>query len=246
MLTITQEQADLRVQAARACRVLAHQGLVDDVLGHVSVRIDAQHLLIRCRGPRERGLLFTSPEDIRLLDLDGGGSLDGDYSAPNELPLHTETLRQRPEIEAIVHAHPPSTVTADLAGVTLRPIVGAFNIPAMRLALDGIPVYPRAVLIRRPDLAAEMLSIMQTSPVCLLRGHGLTATGESIPQAVVRALNVDKLARVCLEIARCGSKPRDLPSEDIAELPDLGTSFNDALVWRHLVAQLQQDGLDVQ
>jgi ribulose-5-phosphate 4-epimerase/fuculose-1-phosphate aldolase len=78
-----------------ACRILARQGLIDGILGHVSVRVGDDRLLVRCRGPRERGLLFTTVEEIRLLHFDGSGDL-GEYSAPNELPLHVETLRPRP------------------------------------------------------------------------------------------------------------------------------------------------------
>ena len=42
-----------RVALARACRVMAHRGLVDDVLGHVSLRVDERRLLVRCRGPKD-------------------------------------------------------------------------------------------------------------------------------------------------------------------------------------------------
>ena len=76
------------------------------------------------------------------------GELDDGYAVPNELPLHTEVLRARPDVEAVVHAHPADTVAADLAGLALRPIVGAFDIPGAHLAAGGVPVYPRAVLLR--------------------------------------------------------------------------------------------------
>ncbi|MCW2946725.1 MAG: 3,4-dihydroxyphthalate decarboxylase [Actinoallomurus sp.] len=236
--------ADARADVARACRILARQGLVDGILGHVSLRVGRDRLLVRCRGPHERGLLFTRPEDIRLVDLDGHGDLDG-YAVPNELPLHTEVLRERPEVGCVVHAHPPKVVAADLAGVALRPLVGAFNIPATRLAAGGIPVYARGVLIRRRDLAAEMLAAMGDRPVCVLRGHGLTATGATLEQAVIRALNVDELARICLEVAQAGGDPADLPAEDLAELPDLGSTFNDTLLWQYHTARLAHDGMDV-
>lgn len=55
-----------------ACRVLAARGLADGFLGHVSLRVDRETLLVRCRGPYERGLAFTEPSDIRLVDLVGG------------------------------------------------------------------------------------------------------------------------------------------------------------------------------
>lgn len=239
-----QRTPELRVQVATACRILARQGLIGDVLGHVSVRVGEERLLVRCRGPRESGLLFTTPEDVRLIDFDGNGDL-GEYSLPNELPLHVETLRARPEVVSVVHAHPPAVVTADLAGVPLRPVVGAYHIPAARLASRGIPVYPRSVLIRRRELAEEMLGAMGKEPVCLLRGHGITATGGTIEEAVARALAVDELARVCLDVARCGGTPDDVPEQDLAELPDLGSRFNDTLVWRFHERRLRHEGLDV-
>ncbi|MEU6698727.1 transposase [Pseudonocardia sp. NPDC046786] len=58
----------LRVDIATACRVLAARGLADGVLGHISMRVDAYRMLVRCRGPRERGLAFTEPTDVRLRD----------------------------------------------------------------------------------------------------------------------------------------------------------------------------------
>lgn len=235
---------ELRLRVATACRILARQGLIDGILGHVSVRVGDDRLLVRCRGPEERGLLFTTQEDIHLLDFDGNGDL-GDYSPPNELPLHAETLRARPEVVSVVHAHPPAVVTSELAGVPLRPIVGSFNMPAARMAATGIPVYPRSVLIRRRDLAEEMLAAMGSHPVCLLRGHGLTAVGDTVEQAVVRALAVDELARVSLDVARCGGTPPEVPAEDFAELPDLGSHFNDVFVWQYHEARLEHEGLGV-
>jgi ribulose-5-phosphate 4-epimerase/fuculose-1-phosphate aldolase len=233
---------ELRVQIATACRILARQGLIEGILGHVSLRIGTEQLLVRCRGPRERGLLFSTPEDIRLLDFDGRGDL-GEYSAPNELPLHVETLRNRPDMMSVVHAHPPAVVTAELAGVPLRPIVGSYNMPAARLAKAGIPVYPRSVLIRRRELAEEMLAAMGERTVCLLRGHGLTVVGTNVVEAVIRAINVDELARVCLDVARCGATAPEVPEQDFAELPDLGSGFNDTFVWNFHEARLRHEGL---
>lgn len=232
-----------RRTVALACRILAHRGLAEDVLGHVSVRVGEGQMMVRCRGPEDRGLLFTTEQDIRLVDLDGHGELDGGFAVPNELPIHAEVLRARPEVSAVVHAHPPSVLIAGLADVALRPVFGAYNIPALRMALDGVPVYPRGVLIRRPDLAREMVEAMGDSPVCVLRGHGVTTVGDSVEQAVVRALNLDVLARVSVELARLGGDVKDLPAADVGELPDLGSAFNDLSVWRHHVGRLELAGL---
>src|SRR5581483_7419767 len=86
---------ELRGEIALGCRVLAGRGLADGILGHISLRIDTDHLLVRCRGPRERGLAFTEPDDIQLLSIGGDGA-DAGYSPPNELPLHTAVLRAQP------------------------------------------------------------------------------------------------------------------------------------------------------
>ncbi|GLZ49044.1 aldolase [Actinomycetospora sp. NBRC 106375] len=225
---------------ATACRVLAHRGLAPGYLGHVSLRVDDATCLVRCRGPEERGLAFTEPGDVRLVTLDGefADGPAGGWAVPAELPLHTEVLRARPDVAAVVHAHPPSTVAADLAGLAVRPIVGAFDIPGAHLAAGGVPVHPRAVLIRTRALAAEMVASLGDRPVVLLRGHGLTATGSSVPEAVLRARSVDTLAAMALAVAQAGGTPRDLPPEDLAELPDLGAGFTHDTAWRHEVASL--------
>jgi ribulose-5-phosphate 4-epimerase/fuculose-1-phosphate aldolase len=236
---------ELRLTIARACRILALQGLAEDVLGHVSFRVGPDELLVRCRGPQERGLLFTTPADVHAVPLDGPADLPGGYAVPSELPIHAEVLRRRPGVQAVVHAHAPSVIMADLAGLRLRPIIGSYNIPAMRLALRGIPVYPRAVLIRRPELAVEMLAAMQDAPVCVLRGHGVTTTGATIAEAVIRALCLESLARITLGVAQAGGKPDVLPPGDIAELPDLGTTLNEEHLWRYHLARLEHAGLAV-
>ncbi|WP_433298595.1 class II aldolase/adducin family protein [Pseudonocardia sp. CA-142604] len=228
----------VRHDIADACRVMAARGLADGVLGHVSVRVDAEHLLVRCRGPRERGLAFTEPADVRLVNLDGEGDLDGGYSVPNELPLHTEVLRSRPEVRSVVHAHPFAVVAADLAGLAIRPMLGAYDIPGAHLAAGGVPVHPRAVLVRDRRLAAEMVASMGDRPVVVLRGHGLTSTGDNPAHAVLRAISVDTLARMALAVANAGGTPVDLPDADLAELPDLGSGFTESTAWRHELARL--------
>ncbi|WP_155352762.1 class II aldolase/adducin family protein [Acrocarpospora macrocephala] len=238
----------LRRTVALACRILANAGLAADILGHVSVRATADTLLVRCRGPREEGLLFTTEQDIHLVGLDGGDQpLDG-WSAPAELPIHTEVLKARPDVDAVLHAHPPGVLLAGLTDVPLRPVFGAYNIPAARLALDGVPVYPRSVLVRRPELGREVVAAMGSSPVCVLRGHGIVTVGSgehAVEQAVVRALNLEVLAGLGLELARLGRPVADLPPEDVAELPDLGSAFNDLQIWRHQLARLRLAGLSL-
>lgn len=230
-----------RALVAAACRVLAARGLADGFLGHVSLRVDESTLLVRCRGPRERGLAYTEASDIRHVDLDGRpatpGELDG-YATPNELPLHTEVLRARPGVNAVVHAHPRPVVVADLAGIGIRPIVGAYDIPAARLAAGGVPVYGRSVLVRNRELAGEMVEAMGDRPVVLLRGHGLTSAADGVEPAVLQAIGVTALAAMSLQVVAAGGWLADIPDRDLAELPDLGGAFNVEVAWRHELARL--------
>jgi 3,4-dihydroxyphthalate decarboxylase len=233
--------AALRQEIADACRVLAARGLAEGHLGHISLRVDDERLLVRCRGPQERGLAWTTAEDVHLVTLDGepgaAGDLDG-WTPPNELPLHTVVLRRRPDVSAVVHAHPPAVVAADLAGLGIRPIVGAFDIPGTKLAAGGVPVYPRGVLVRDRRLAGEMVDAMGERPVVLLRAHGLTSSGSGVAEAVLRAISVDQLARLQLTVVSAGGRLRDLPPKDMAELPDLGGGFNVGTAWRHELSRL--------
>jgi len=232
------DDQEARALVAQGCRILAMEGLVEGILGHVSVRGRDGSMLIRCRGPQEKGLVFSASADVRRMSLDGTGEeLSDGWDAPKEWPIHAELYRRRPEVGAVVHAHPPASVAVGLAGLALRPIFGAFNIPAMRLGLEGVPVYPRPVLITRLELAKEMAEAMGYRPCCLLVGHGVTAVGPSVQAAVTTALNLEALAKMTLQMAVLGARPDNVAPRDLEELPDLGSSFNDDTNWRYLCAK---------
>lgn len=232
----------LRDTVATACRVLAREGLVSGILGHVSARTGEDELVIRCRGPRERGLRRTGPEEIWTVTTDGEPvDLPEGFRLPNEAPIHTELMRRRPDVGAVVHAHPPAALLFGLAKLELRPIIGAFNIPALRLALDGVPVFPRPILISRRDLAEEMLETMGDADACLMVGHGVTVTGANVQEAVVRAIDLTVMMDVTVKVAQLGVQPSEINERDLEELPDLGSRFNAEFVWNSLVAELEME-----
>ncbi|OBF58818.1 3,4-dihydroxyphthalate decarboxylase [Mycobacterium sp. 852002-50816_SCH5313054-b] len=230
-----------RALLAQGCRVAAARGLVDGVLGHLSLRVDDDRLLVRCRSDTDTGVAFTRPSDIRLVRFDGtagaAGELDG-YRVPNELPIHAQTLLSNPAYRAVAHLHPPAVVAADLADVTLRPIYGAYDIPGAWLARGGVPVYERAVLIRSSALGKDMVAAMRGRPVVILRGHGITSAAGTIEQSVLQAIGLDALARMSLRVRAAGGTLRDIEDADWDELPDLGPGLNTDAAWRHEVARL--------
>jgi ribulose-5-phosphate 4-epimerase/fuculose-1-phosphate aldolase len=233
-----------RAAVAQGCRVAAARGLVDGILGHLSLRIDDDHLLIRCRSDTDAGVAFTRASDIRLIGFDGSAGSDGEldgYRVPNELPIHVETMLADPRHRAVAHLHPPAVVAADLAGISIRPIYGAYDIPGARLARDGVPVYERAVLIRNSALGKEMVAAMRGRPVVICRGHGITSAAHTVPQAVLQAISLDALARMSLRVRSAGGALTDIDDSDWHDLPDLGPAFTAEAAWRHEVARLRAD-----
>lgn len=230
-----------RALVAQGCRVAAARGLVDGILGHLSLRVDDERLLIRCRSDSDTGVAFTRPSDIRLITFDGGAGADGElngYRVPNELPIHVETLLADSGHRAVAHLHPPAVVAADLAGIAIRPIYGAFDIPGAWLARGGVPVYERAALIRTSALGKEMVAAMRGRPVVICRGHGITSAAATVQEAVLQAISLDALARMSLRVKAAGGTLRVIDDADWDDLPDLGPSFTAQAAWRHEVARL--------
>jgi len=162
---------ELREKVAISCRILAMEGLVDEILGHVSARIaDADEMWIRCRSLEEEGVRYTTVEAIRRVNFDGKGSHRGEpYQVPNELSIHGEIYKKRPDVGCVIHAHPKEALICGITELEFRPIFGAFNITAMRMALEGIPVFAHSYLINRPELAAPMIEIMGEKSICLMQ-----------------------------------------------------------------------------
>ena len=80
-----------------SCRILAMEGMVERITGHVSARItDSDEMWIRCRSPEEEGVRYTTIDAIRRVDFDGKGPHKGEqYQVPNELPIHGEIYKKR-------------------------------------------------------------------------------------------------------------------------------------------------------
>jgi ribulose-5-phosphate 4-epimerase/fuculose-1-phosphate aldolase len=233
---------ELREKIALSCRILAMEGCVDGVLGHVSARINGrEEMWIRCRGQEEQGVRYTTVDAIRRVDFNGRGAALGDgYQVPNELPIHGEIYKKRGDVGCVIHAHPSEALICGITELEFRPIFGAFNIPAMRMAIEGIPRFPRSYLVTRPELAAPMIAAMGEKNICLMKGHGVTVTGKTVEEATVRTLNFHALAKITLQVAQTSRTAPEISPEDVAELPDLGSTFNDLWAWRYYVKKLAE------
>ncbi len=240
---------ELRQRVAISMRILAMQGCVKDILGHVSARIpESNEMFIRCRGGNERGLLYTDIQQIRRLDFEvKSGDIRDDYMVPLEVPIHGEIYKAIPDAQAVVHAHPYASVVCGIAGLELRPIFGAFDPPSLAIAARGIPVYPRSVLINRADLAAELIGAMSERDCCLMKGHGITVIGPSVEAAALLALRVESVAKMTLEVARLGRDVPVIAQEDMEAFRSViekgmraAVPRGDEWIWAHYVHVLEE------
>ncbi len=124
-------------------------------------------------------------------------------------------------------------MSAQCSPDTQSAIMGLHATIKMRMALEGIPIFPRSFLVTRPELAASMIETMSQKHFCLMKGHGVTVTGATVEEATIRAINSNILAQVTLQVAQTGRQAPTITSEDVAELPDLGSTFNDLWVWHY-------------
>jgi ribulose-5-phosphate 4-epimerase/fuculose-1-phosphate aldolase len=211
----TAERAQQAEKIAVACRLLAFLGLAREKTGHVSSRL-GPGMLLRCRGNHEAGLAFTTPDVIRAMSFEGQLTEgNNQYEPPTEWPIHAGVYTARPDVNAVVHAHPFASTVVSLCDITLKPIIGAYDSGAMQLAIDGIPVYPRSILIRDAHSSAELVQSLGDHDVCILRGHGIVAVGSTVEQATLRAIRLETLASLHHEVIKSGASPRSISVEDL-------------------------------
>src|SRR5690606_760279 len=108
-----------REQVVIGSRVLAANGHADMVWGHLSVRDpDGRGVWIKRAG---RGFDELVPEDVHLLSWDGE-LLEGQGPVHLEYHIHTEVMRARDDVGAVVHSHPEAAVTLAATGLPLQPL----------------------------------------------------------------------------------------------------------------------------
>jgi ribulose-5-phosphate 4-epimerase/fuculose-1-phosphate aldolase len=208
----------LREKVAKACRMIGKLEITKGTTGHISARVPGTDtVLIRARGPGETGVRFTSAEDVILVDLDGK-KLDGapDLDPPQEVFIHTWIYRTRPEVGSVLHAHPATAVLFTICKKPLQPLYGAYDPTSLRLLMEGIPTYPRSVLVSNDALGKELAEVMGKR-ACLMRGHGITTCGPSVEEATMTAIQLNDLAEMNYRAQLLGD-PEPIPDEEIALL----------------------------
>jgi L-fuculose-phosphate aldolase len=178
-----------RKQVAWACRILASEGFSDLTLGHASVRPPGSDtIFIKRKGP---ALEEVVEDDVLDLEFRSDAAL----AAPGlhlETAMHTAVYRARPDVGAVIHAHPPY---ATALGATEAPL--EFLTHDAALFAEGISTYSQTHgLISAPALGRDVAEALGDKRVLLLRNHGVLVADKDIGWAVLAAVTLERAIRL--------------------------------------------------
>ena len=204
------EVRELRRRVALACRILYQQGLAD-YMGHPSARIgDSEFIVVKPKhSVRIKAFGAMTTENMLIVDLDGM-VLVGDDPPPNELSIHLEIYRIRPDVKGIVHTHQLMSTCFGVVGREIQPIL---HLEA-QLVADGIAIYPSSKLILTPERGREMAQCLGQHRVMHLVGHGIVTVGPRIEEATIAAIMLERLAHANY-IAQALGTPRVIPDDEM-------------------------------
>lgn len=190
---------------ASANAILFHQGVVD-AFGHVSMRhpSDRNRFLLSASMPPAR----VRPDDIMEHGMDGEPCAGYDQKSYLERYIHSEIYKARPDVGAIVHSHSPSVIPFGIVRSELRPVyhMAAFLgecVPRFDIRCacgDGTDL----LVSDRSKGAALANALGQDATVILMRGHGSTAVGADVREAVFHAVYTEINARLQSSAALMG------------------------------------------
>lgn len=206
---------DIRQEVCRVCRLLYDRGYVVGHDGNVSVRLSDGALLITPSGVSKGRL---SPEMLVLCDGEGR-VLAGDRHPSSEIAMHLLVYRERPDVAAVVHAHPPTATAFAICRRSLsRPyltetVSGLGEVPVAPFALPSTREVPDSL---RPYVAGHSAA--------LLANHGAIAWGGDLWEAFDRMETVEQTARIYAQVQQLGGGV-ELTEEQVGALRGLAGHY---------------------
>ena len=176
----------LRREIIERCREMNTNGINQGTSGNISVRFEDRMLISPSAIPYDE----MKPEMIASMPLDGDGVWDGPKKPSTEWRFHYSLLRERPDANAVVHAHPPYCTTLAIARKEIPAchyMIAAFGGNNVRCA--GYATFGTKKL---SELAVKA---MKDRTACLLANHGMIVVGETMGKAMWRAVELETIAR---------------------------------------------------
>lgn len=198
----------MRDEIVLVCRRLYERGLVAGPDGNVSVRQDDGAILVT---PSGLSKIDVTPDDLVVVTLDGRVR-DGRHAPSSELLMHLRIYQRRPDVGAVVHAHPPAATGFAVAGEAFMAPV----LPEVILQLGEVPLVPYATP-GSAQLADAFEPFLATHDGFLMANHGATTIGPSLVTAHQRMESLEHAARILLA-ARALGTVNELSAADVQSL----------------------------
>jgi L-fuculose-phosphate aldolase len=205
------DENDLIGEIIEIGRRIYDKGLAAGTDGNISCRRASGRILITgsgtCLGELE-------PKDIISVDFSGKVH-SGKRKASSELPMHLAAYKLRPDVNAVIHAHPPVATGLSVAGLTLDSPV----IPEIVMTLGKIPTAPYATPSTEEG-ARSITGLIVDHDAVLLDHHGAVTVGKTLKEAFYKMEKVEYAAKVILTAKRLG-EVIELTPEQKSRLRDL-------------------------
>jgi len=164
----------MKQQLVDCIRMLERSEIID-YNGHASIRAGDNRIYINV-GSCQRSRLTV--DDICTIDFDGN-VIEGNGKPPLEFHLHAGVYKARPDVGAVVHAHPKWSTFLTIAGVGYLPVFA-----------QGSLVYPLPLLdspnsINNPAMAKRLTDTLGDRPAAVMKAHGAVSVGKDIVEAFV-------------------------------------------------------------
>src|SRR5919112_986589 len=200
-------EQEARRDIIRVGKLLYERSYVVSSDGNISVRLDEGRVLATptqtCKGR-------MTEDSLALTDLDGKPL--NDRRASSELAMHLLIYRERPDVRAVCHAHPPHGSAFAVAGLAIdQPILSEviLTLGCVPLAEYGTP--------STDELTASMRPLVKYHNALLMANHGAVAYGGDVWQAFDRLETMEHTARIAI-LARLLGGARNLPADAIEKL----------------------------
>ena len=197
---------------ALCCRQLAAHGLIAGRDGNLSVRLGANRVLVTPSGLIKS---LLEPADMVEVDLSGKPLRRGVRKPTSELDLHLRILRQRPDAQAVVHAHPPAATGFAVAGDAIPGNL----LPELIFVVGRVPLVPYGTP-GTPELGERVAPYLEGHDALLLANHGAVTMGRSLDEAWIRMESLEHAARIIVA-ARVIGQPQPLDARAVARLEAL-------------------------
>ena len=183
-------------QIVAVCGRLYDRGLIAGQDGNVSVRLGSGHILVT---PAGLSKVDVTADALVELTAEGRQVTEG-LGASSEVGMHLRIYRERPDVRAIVHAHPP---VATAFGVVGRDFMDAV-LPEVIFHLGRVPLVPFA-LPGTPALGDAMAPYLAEHDAFLLASHGATTVGPTLRLAHQRMESLEHASRILFAASQLGT-----------------------------------------